>query len=130
LVYPPKNRRLSCIDAFLSESEVTEKPFLVSGRNTIIHKIRKLDLLITNGEDNPAIVVSHRGIKEFIGDIPENKRDAKQLDLEMLHLTNTEVFGEEKTLLFVQTINGKEYKVDYSKHGTPLFIRIHQENAF
>ncbi len=107
-----------------------EKPFLVSGRNTIIHKIRKLDLLITNGEDNPAIVVSHKGIKEFTGDIPENKRDAKKLDLEMLHLTNSEVFGEEKTLLFVQTINGKEYKVDYSKHGTPLFIRIHQENAF
>jgi hypothetical protein len=33
-------------------------------------------------------------------------------------------------LLFVQTINGKEYKVDYSKQGTPLFIKIHQENAF
>jgi hypothetical protein len=130
LVYPPKNRRLNRIGAFLSESKVTEKPFLVSGRNTIIHKIRKLDLLITNGEDNPAIVVSHKGIKEFTGDIPENKRDAKQLDLEMLQLTNSEVFGEEKTLLFVQTINGKEYKVDYSKHGTPLFIRIHQENAF
>jgi hypothetical protein len=130
LVYPPKNRRLNRIDAFLSESKVTEKPFLVSGRNTIIHKIRKLALLITNGEDNPAIVVSHKGIKEFTGDIPENKRDAKQLDLEMLNLTNSEVFGEEKTLLFVQTINGKEYKVDYSKHGTPLFIRIHQENAF
>ena len=107
-----------------------EKPFLVSGRNTIIHKIRKLDLLILNGEDNPAIVVSHKGIKEFLGDVPENKRDAKQLDLEMLNLTGTEVFGEEKILLFVQTINGKEYKIDYSKNGTSLFIRIHQENAF
>ena len=107
-----------------------EKPFLVSGRNTIIHKIRKLDLLILNGEDNPAIVVSHKGIKEFLQEVPYNKRDAKQLDLEMVQLTSAEVFGEEKTLLFVQTINGKEYKVDYSKHGTPLFIRIHQENAF
>jgi hypothetical protein len=48
----------------------------------------------------------------------------------MLNLTGTEVFGEEKILLFVQTINGKEYKVDYSKHGTSLFIRVHQENAF
>jgi len=109
---------------------MTEKPFLVSGRNTIIHKIRKLDLLIVNGRGNPAIVVTHRGIEEFIGNVPENKRDAKQLDLEMLHLTNAEVFGEEKILLFVQTINGKEYKIDYSKHGTPLFVRIHQENAF
>jgi hypothetical protein len=109
---------------------MTEKPFLVSGRNTIIHKIRKLDLLIVNGEDNPSIVVSHKGIKEFLQEIPYNKRDAKQLDLEMVQLTSAEVFGEEKTLLFVQTINGKEYKVDYSKYGTPLFIRIHQENAF
>jgi hypothetical protein len=109
---------------------MTEKPFLVSGRNTIIHKIRKLDLLIINGEDNPSIVVSHKGIKEFLQEVPYNKRDAKQLDLEMVQLTSSEVFGEEKTLLFVQTINGKEYKVDYSKHGTPLFIRIHQENAF
>ncbi len=109
---------------------MTEKPFLVSGRNTIIHKIRKLDLLIINGEDNPSIIVSHKGIKEYLQEIPYNKRDAKQLDLEMVQLTSAEVFGEEKTLLFVQTINGKEYKVDYSKHGTPLFIRIHQENAF
>ncbi|WP_293758042.1 hypothetical protein [uncultured Paraglaciecola sp.] len=109
---------------------MTEKPFLVSGSNKIIHKIRKLDLLNINGEDNPSIVVSHKGIKEFLQEVPYNKRDAKQLDLEMVQLTSSEVFGEEKTLLFVQTINGKEYKVDYSKHGTPLFIRIHQENAF
>ncbi|MFT6990841.1 MAG: hypothetical protein ACJASL_002824 [Paraglaciecola sp.] len=109
---------------------MTEKPFLVSGRNTLIHKIRKLDLLVINGDDQPPIVVTHKGIKEFFGDIPDNKRDAKQLDMEMIDVTIIDVFGEEKTLLFVQTINGKEYKVDYSKHGTPLFISIHQENAF
>ena len=109
---------------------MTEKPFLVSGRNTIIHKILTLDLLIINVDDNRSIIVSHKGIKEFLQEVPYNKRDAKQLDLEMVQLTSAEVFGEEKTLLFVQTINGKEYKVDYSKHGTPLFIRIHQENAF
>ena len=46
-------------------------------------------------------------------------------------LKSTQVsFQKEKTLLFVQTINGKEYKIDYSKHGTNLFIKIHQENAF
>ena len=109
---------------------MTEKPFLVSGRNTIIHKIRKIDLLVLNGEDQPPIVVTHKGIKEFVGAIPDNKREAKLLDLEMVNVTNIDVLGEEKTLLFIQTINGKEYKVDYSKHGTSLFIKVHQENAF
>jgi hypothetical protein len=109
---------------------MTEKPFLVSGRNTLIHKIRKLDLLIVNGEDHPHIVVTHKGIKQFVGKVPENKREAKLMDMELIDVTSIEVFGEEKTLLFVQTINGKEYKVDYSKQGTPLFIKIHQENAF
>ena len=109
---------------------MTEKPFLVSGRNTLIHKIRKLDLLVINGDDQPPILVTHKGIKEFTGKVPDNKRDAKHLDMEMVNVTNIEVFGEEKTLLFIQTINGKEYKVDYSKQGTPLFIKIHQENAF
>ncbi|WP_166424057.1 hypothetical protein [Paraglaciecola sp. 20A4] len=109
---------------------MTEKPFLVSGRNTLIHKIRKLDLLVTNGEDNPAILVTHKSIKEYTGAIPDNRREAKQLDMEMVDVTVGDVFGEEKTLLFVQTINGKEYKIDYSKHGTPLFIKIHQDNTF
>ena len=109
---------------------MTEKPFLVSGRNTLIHKIRKLDLLVINGEDQPPIIVTHKSIKVYTGKVPDNKRDAKLLDMEMVDVTNIDVFGEEKTLLFVQTINGKEYKVDYSKHGTDLFIKIHQENAF
>jgi len=109
---------------------MTEKSFLVSGRNTLIHKIRKIDLLVLNGEDQPPIVVTHKGIKEFVGAIPDNKREAKLLDLEMVDVTNIDVLGEEKTLLFIQTINGKEYKVDYTKHGTSLFIKIHQDNAF
>ncbi|MBL4630879.1 MAG: hypothetical protein JKY14_06855, partial [Paraglaciecola sp.] len=85
---------------------------------------------VINGEDQPAVIVTHKSIKEYTGKIPDNKREAKQQDMEMLDVTSHDVFGEEKTLLFVQTINGKEYKVDYSKHGTPLFIKIHQENAF
>ncbi len=52
------------------------------------------------------------------------------MDMELVDVTSTEVFGDEKTLLFVQTINGKEYKVDYSKLGTSLFIKVHQDNAF
>jgi hypothetical protein len=107
-----------------------DKPYLVSGRNTLIHKLRKVDLLVINGEDQPPILVTHKGIKLFDGEVPDNKRDAKQLDLEMVDVTSIDVFGEEKTLLFVQTINGKEYKVDYSKYGTSMFIKIHQENAF
>jgi hypothetical protein len=107
-----------------------DKPYLVSGRNTLIHKLRKVDLLVINGDDQPPILVTHKGIKLFDGEVPDNKRDAKQLDLEMVDVTNIDVFGEEKTLLFVQTINGKEYKVDYSKYGTSMFIKIHQENAF
>ena len=109
---------------------MTGKPFLVSGRNTLIHKIRKLDLLIINGDDNPAVVITHKGIKKFIGEVPDSKRDAKLQDMELVDYTNIDVFGEEKTLLLVQTINGKEYKVDYSKHSSSLFIKIHQENTF
>ncbi|MFQ3237478.1 MAG: hypothetical protein ACI9C4_003064 [Paraglaciecola sp.] len=109
---------------------MTEKPFLVSGRNTLIHKIRKLDLLVTNGEDNPPIIVTYKNIKEYMGSVPDNKRDAKALDMELVDVTVGEVFGEEKTLLFIQTLNGKEYKIDYSKHGTSLFIKVHQDNAY
>ena len=46
---------------------MTGKPFLVSGRNTLIHKIRKLDLLIINGDDNPAVIITHKGIKNLLG---------------------------------------------------------------
>lgn len=109
---------------------MNDKAFLVSGRNTLIHKIRKLDLLVTNGEDQPAVIVTHKSIKEYKGEIPDSKRDARLLDMELVDVTSLDIFGEEKTLLFIQTINGKEYKVDYSKYGTPLFIKIHQENAF
>lgn len=109
---------------------MTEKPFLISGRNTIIHKIRKLDLLIINGDDGQAVLVTHKAIKEYTGKVPESKREAKMMDMELVDLSLSDVFGEEKTLLFVQTLNGKEYKIDYSKYGTPLFIKIHQDNAF
>ena len=109
---------------------MTEKPFLVSGRNTLIHKMRKLDLLVLNGDDYPAIVVTHKGIKQYEGKIPDNKREAKMMDMELVDVTLGDVFGDEKTLIFIQTLNGKEYKIDYSKVGTPLFIKIHQDSAF
>lgn len=109
---------------------MTEKPFLTSGRNTLIHKIRKLDLLILNGDDAPPVLVTHKGLKEYTGKIPDNKREAKMMDMELVDVTLGDVFGDEKTLLFVQTLNGKEYKVDYTKVGSSLFIKVHQDNAF
>ena len=109
---------------------MTEKPYLVSGRNTLIHKIRKFDLLIINGDETPPIVVTFRGIKQYEGKVPDNKREAKMMDMELVDVTSGEVFGDEKTLIFIQTLNGKEYKIDYSKAGTPMFIRVHQDSIF
>ena len=109
---------------------MSERPYLLSGRNTIIHKIRKIDLLIVNNDEGPVILVTHRGVKEYKGRVPENKREAKIMEVELIDLTQSDCFGEEKTLLFIQTITGKEYKVDYSKHETPLFIKVHQDSAF
>jgi hypothetical protein len=62
--------------------------------------------------------------------LPENKRDAKMMDMELVDVTTSDVFGDEKILLFVQTLNGKEYKIDYSKIGTSMFIKIHQDSIF
>ncbi|MCW8092796.1 hypothetical protein [Alteromonas sp. ASW11-130] len=109
---------------------MTERPFITSGRNTIIHKVRKLDLLVVNGEDDPPIIVTYKGIKRYEGKIPDNKRDAKMMDLELVDVTASDVFGDEKTLLFIQTLNGKEYKIDYSKSDTSMFIKIHQDSTF
>ncbi len=70
-------------------------------------------------------VISHCTCK-----VPENKRDAKMMDMELVDVTTSDVFGDEKTLLFIQTLNGKEYKIDYSKTGTSMFIKIHQDSTF
>lgn len=107
-----------------------EKAYIVSGRNTIIHKIRKLDLLVVNGDENPPVIVTYKGIKRYEGKIPENKREAKMMDMELVDVTTGDVFGDEKTLVFIQTLNGKEYKVDYSKTETSMFIKIHQDSIF
>lgn len=104
-----------------------EKNFITSGRNTIIHKIRKFDLLIING-GHPVVIVSNRGIGVYNGAIPHKKSDAKKAYQEVVDVSAIDVFGENKTLLFVQALDNKEYKVDYSKVGTNNFIRIHQEN--
>lgn len=105
-----------------------EKAFLVSGRNTLIHKNKKLDLIIVNDDDDPVVVVTRHGVKEFTESVPQNRAEAKERYMELVDISSSDVFGEAKTLLFVQAINNKEYKIDYSKKGTDLFIRIHQEN--
>ena len=56
---------------------MTEKPFITSGRNTIIHKIRKLDLLVINGDDHPPIIVTYKGISGGF-DVAKNAIDILQ----------------------------------------------------
>lgn len=104
-----------------------EKNYITSGRNTIIHKNRKFDLLVLNG-DHPVVMISNRGIGVYAGEIPRKKSEAKKVYQDVIDISAGECFGEEKTLLFIQALDNKEYKIDYSKIGTPAFIKIHQEN--
>ncbi|WP_286262366.1 hypothetical protein [Thalassotalea atypica] len=104
-----------------------DKNFITSGRNTIIHKIRKIDLLIING-NHDVILISHRGLEVYNGPVPRKKSEAKKAYQEVIDLGAIEVFGEEKKLLFVQALDNKEYKVDYTKEGTGNFIKVHQDN--
>lgn len=105
-----------------------ERPFLVSGRNTIIHKQKKLDLILINDDRDPVVIVSRTGVKLFTEEVPSSRAEAKERYMDLVDIASSDVFGENKTLLFVQALNNKEYKIDYSKVGTDLFIRVHQEN--
>jgi hypothetical protein len=104
-----------------------DKNYITSGRNTIIHKNKKIDLLIVNGI-HPVVVVSHVGMGVYTGVIPKKRSEAKKVYQEVVDVSMTEVFGEEKTLIFVQALDNKEYKIDYSKIGSANFIKVHQEN--
>jgi len=106
-----------------------EKNFITSGRNTLIHKVRKIDLIVVNGPYS-AIEISHRGISVYKGVVPRKKSEAKKAYQEVIDLGAIEVFGEEKKLLFVQALDNKEYKVDYTKQGTSTFIKVHQDSYF
>jgi len=66
-------------------------------------------------------------LEPFKEDLPKNRRDAKERYLEIVNVSSADIFGEEKQLLFIQALDGREYKVDYSKIGTKLFVRIHQD---
>ena len=112
---------------FILESILAEKNFITSGRNTIIHKIKKFDLLLINGE-HPIVIVSHRGIGIYRGQIPEKRALAKKAYQDIVHVESSEVFSEIKTLLFIQALDGREYKIDYSKVNTKSFIKIHQDH--
>ncbi|OBP14941.1 hypothetical protein A5320_13170 [Rheinheimera sp. SA_1] len=105
-----------------------ERPFLVSGRNTVIHKQKKLDLIVINNETDPVVIVSRTGVRIFTEEVPVNRVEAKERYMDIVDIGSSDVFGETKTLLFVQALNNKEYKIDYTKIGTDLFIRVHQEN--
>ncbi|NQZ06405.1 MAG: hypothetical protein HRT35_04510 [Algicola sp.] len=105
-----------------------ERAFILSGRNTIIHKQKKLDLLIVNDENDPILKVTHHGISLFKDDLPKNRRDAKERYLEVIYVAAQEIFSEPKTLLFLQSLDGREYKIDYSKKATKQFVKVHQES--
>ena len=106
---------------------MNDKNFITSGRNTIIHKNKKIDLLVVNG-NHPVAIVSNVGIGLYKGIMPSKRAEAKKAYQEVVDTSATEVFGEEKTLVFVQALDNKEYKLDYSKVGTANFIKVHQEN--
>ena len=110
---------------YMSEGE---RAYITSGRNTIIHKEKKLDLVIVNGENHPKIKVTQNGLEPFKEKLPKNRREAKERYLEVVYISTPDVFTEVKQLLFIQSLDGREYKVDYSKVGTKLFVRIHQES--
>jgi len=105
-----------------------EKAFLVSGRNTLIHKNKKLDLIIINDDDDPPLIVTRNGVKLFDEEVPGSRVEAKERYMELVDVSSIDVFGETKTLLFIQALNNKEYKVDYTKQGSDMFIRLHQDN--
>ena len=72
-----------------------ERAFLKSGRNTIIHKDKKLDLVVVNSDIHPRIKVTQNGLEPFKEELPKNRRDAKDRYLEMVYISSAEVFGEE-----------------------------------
>lgn len=106
----------------------SERSYVKSGRNTLIHKEKKYDLIIINAEEHPKIRVTANGLVPFKESVPRNRREAKERYLEVVQIGSPDVFGEEKQLLFIQSLDGREYKVDYSKVGTKMFVRVHQDN--
>ena len=105
-----------------------DSPYLLSGRNTIIHKLRKVDLLLVNSRQDPVLMVVHNGIEEFKGAVPKNKLEAKRMDVAVVDIASPENFSDYRSLLFVQTLNNKEYKIDYSRKDSSQFITVHQES--
>jgi hypothetical protein len=108
--------------------KMSDRTYVKSGRNTIIHKEKKYDLIIVNGDSHPKIRLTSSGLLPFKELLPKNRREAKERYLEVVQVGSSDVFGEEKQLLFLQALDGREYKIDYSKVGTKLFVRVHQDN--
>ncbi|MFT6087829.1 MAG: hypothetical protein ACI9UD_002932 [Glaciecola sp.] len=109
---------------------MSDVPYLISGRNTLIHKLRKLDLLVINGRRDPVLLVMYNDIEIYEGKIPENKLEAKRMDMAKVDISSADNFSDYRPLLFIQTLNNKEYKIDYSKAGTDFFITVHQDSTF
>jgi hypothetical protein len=83
-----------------------------------------------NSRQDPVLLVMHNGIEEYKGKVPDNKLEAKRMDVCKIDIASADNFGDYKSLLFVQTLNNKEFKIDYSKKGSNYFVTTHQESTF
>jgi hypothetical protein len=59
------------------ENSMSEVAYIISGRNTVIHKIRKLDLLLVSEVGLPVVKVTQNGLAIYDGIVPRNRREAK-----------------------------------------------------
>ena len=61
----------------------------------LLTKVEKFDLLIING-DKSVVIVSHRGIGIYKGEIPAKRSHAKKAYQDIVDISSAELFGEEK----------------------------------
>ena len=68
---------------------------------------RLLKEIITESGALPGIKVD-KGLQPFKESLPRNRREAKERYMEVVQIGSPDVFGEEKQLLFLQALDGRE----------------------
>ena len=71
----------------------------------------------------------YNDLQVYEGRLPENKLEAKRMDMVTVDISSSDNFSDYRPMLFIQTVNNKEYKVEYSKAGTDYFITIQQDST-
>ena len=87
-----------------------ERSFIKSGRNTIIHKDKKLDLVIVNAEQHPRIKVTQNGLEPFKEDLPKNRRDAKERYLEIVNVSSADILVKKNSCCLFRRLMGVNTK--------------------